>query len=118
MLKSDAYKGMRVIFGRPNGEKTLGEIVSVNLSTASVKTLEQRGTQRVSEAGKKWKVPFSLMTPAGNTVGAVPPMELLRKPAPELGARVNLTSQEYLAGYKAGFEAGKKVGYQELASKL
>jgi hypothetical protein len=65
MLVHQAQVGMKVVFGRGNGEKTLGEIVKVNPSKAKVKTLESRGNGRGSEVGSVWTVPYSLMTPAG-----------------------------------------------------
>ena len=52
------YKiGMKVKFGRPNGQKTFGSIVKVNAKTVKVKTLEVRGRNGRSDAGSIWKVP-------------------------------------------------------------
>lgn len=65
MLREHCKVGMKVMFGRPNGEKTLGEVVKVNPSKAKVKTLEGRGAGRGSDVGTVWTVPYSLMTPAG-----------------------------------------------------
>jgi hypothetical protein len=56
---------MKVVFGRGNGEKTLGEIVKINPTKAKVKTLESRGNGRGSDIGSVWTVPYSLMQPAG-----------------------------------------------------
>lgn len=64
MQRSEAYVGQKVVFGRRRGEQTLGEITKINLKTAGVQTLEDRGRQRRSGAGRTWKVPFSLMRTA------------------------------------------------------
>ena len=67
MLVHEAKVGMKVVFGRGNGEQTLGEIVKVNPTKAKVKTLENRGNGRGSVAGAVWTVPYSLMKPADAT---------------------------------------------------
>jgi len=59
-----AHQGMKVIFGRSNGEKTLGEIVRCNNKKANVRILVQRGSGRGSEVGTEWGVPYSMMEPA------------------------------------------------------
>lgn len=64
MLVHQAHVGMKVVFGRGNGEHTLGEIVKVNPTKAKVKTLENRGNGRGSDVGSVWTVPYSLMRPA------------------------------------------------------
>jgi hypothetical protein len=68
MLIHEARVGMKVIFGRGNGEQTLGEIVKVNPSKAKVKTLESRGNGRGSDVGSVWTVPYSLMKPANGVL--------------------------------------------------
>jgi len=35
--------GDRVLFGRPNGEQSLGEVIKVNFKTVKVRLLESRG---------------------------------------------------------------------------
>jgi hypothetical protein len=65
MLREHCKVGMKVMFGRPNGEKTLGEVVKTNPSKCKVKTLAVRGEGRGSDVGTVWTVPYSLMTPAG-----------------------------------------------------
>lgn len=66
--KADFKMGMKVYFGRRNGEKTLGQIVKMSHPTkAKVKTLEARGVTRERDAGVIWTVPYSLMTPADPT---------------------------------------------------
>ena len=64
--------GMRVMFGRTNGEQTLGEIVKLNVKTAKVKQLESRGVNKSHAVGTIWKVPFSLLVPATNESGQNP----------------------------------------------
>ena len=64
MLVHEARIGMKVFFGRGNGEKTLGEIVKINPTKAKVKTLQNRGNGRGSYVGSVWTVPYSLMHPA------------------------------------------------------
>lgn len=54
--------GQKVYFGRPSGEKTLGEIVKLNPTRAKVKTLTGRGSHR--QSGTVWSVPYSLLSPA------------------------------------------------------
>lgn len=76
MLRSEATICMQVIFGRPNGEQTLGVIVKLNPKTAKVKILESRGTR--TTAGAVWKVPYELMRPAPNQ--AAPEVNLEDRP--------------------------------------
>jgi hypothetical protein len=64
MLREHCKVGMKVIFGRGNGEQTLGEVVKANPSKCKVKTLEERGNGRGSMVGTVWNVPYSLMKPA------------------------------------------------------
>ena len=52
--------GDRVMFGRGRGEKTLGEVVKVNVKSVKVKQLETRGTRKTYDVGSVWKVPHSL----------------------------------------------------------
>lgn len=62
MLMSECKIGQRVLFGRPNGVKTVGVIVKLNPKKAKVKTLVPRGTQVV--AGAEWGVPYSMLIAA------------------------------------------------------
>jgi len=66
MLREQARVGMKVMFGRDNGEKTLGEIIKTNPAKAKVKALEERGNGRGSAVGTTWVVPYSLLTPVDN----------------------------------------------------
>lgn len=62
--RQDFKLGMKVIFGRGNGEQTLGKIKKLNPTKAKVETLEERGNGRGSGVGAVWTVPYSLMRPA------------------------------------------------------
>ena len=53
--------GDKVYFGRPNGQKTLGEIVKVNRKTYKVKQLEVRGQYKAYPVGSVWGVPKTLV---------------------------------------------------------
>ncbi len=70
MLRENAKVGMKVYFGRVNGEKTLGVIEKINPKAAKVKTLEDRGRSR-GVAGTIWNVPYSLLQPA-DVAGELP----------------------------------------------
>ena len=63
MNHSDGKVGQRVMFGRDNGEKTMGVIVKVNPKKFKVKQLESRGSFRGYPAGTAWTVPASLCSP-------------------------------------------------------
>lgn len=69
--------GMKVYFGRDDGEKTLGEIVKLNRVKAKVKTLETRGSGRGSGVGTIWGVPYTMITPA-DSQNTFTPKEKLR----------------------------------------
>lgn len=58
--------GMRVMFGRQNGQKTLGEIIKVNPKKLKVKQLESRGVYKNHAVGSIWGVPKSLCTPVSD----------------------------------------------------
>ena len=78
MLRSECKVGMKVHFGRANGEKTLGEVIKMNPQKAKVRTLEERGNGRGSGAGALWNVPYSMMTPA-EVDGAAPSPVMVRR---------------------------------------
>lgn len=73
MLRENCRVGMRVHFGRDNGEKSLGEVVKVNPARAKVRLLEERGAGRGSNVGTVWTVPYSLMNPTDHTSTAPVP---------------------------------------------
>lgn len=75
--------GDKVLFGRTNGEKTLGEIVKVNPKKLKVRQLESRGTMRDYPVGTIWTVHPSLCTQLPSTATAAasskrPEREILR----------------------------------------
>jgi len=76
MLREQCHVGMKVFFGRGNGEQTLGEVVKVNPTKCKVKTLEARGNGRGSMVGAVWNVPYSLMNPADATTPHNNPADL------------------------------------------
>ena len=61
-----------VTFGRPNGEQTLGKVVKVNRSSILIEQMEERGQQRVRQAGAKWRVHPSLVRLANVAVAPAP----------------------------------------------
>lgn len=56
------YPGDLVSFGRPNGEKTRAKVLRVAGKSVLVETLEDRGRDGRSTAGRKWRVALSLVT--------------------------------------------------------
>ena len=52
--------GMPVLFGRPNGEKTMGEVVKINAASVKVKQTEPRNGR---PSGTIWRVAPSLVFP-------------------------------------------------------
>ena len=60
--------GMKVMFGRRNGQQTLGEIVKVNPKKLKVKQLESRGVYKNHPIGAIWGVPKSLCTPVSDSL--------------------------------------------------
>jgi hypothetical protein len=64
MDKHDCRIGMRIYFGRPNGEQTLAVIEKINPTKCKVRIVEDRGQQRTSAAGTTWTVPYGMMRPA------------------------------------------------------
>lgn len=75
MLREQCQLGMKVRFGRRQGETSLGEVIKLNPSKARVKLLERRGRGRGSEIGSAWTVPYSMMEPAEGTDCSVAPAE-------------------------------------------
>ena len=68
MKREEGKIGMRVYFGRENGEETLGEIVKINPKKFKVKTLESRGVRKNHAIGTIWTVPPSLCTPESDVI--------------------------------------------------
>lgn len=68
MNREQCTVGMKVYFGRENGQVTEGVIVKINGKKAKVKTTEARGKFPV---GAVWSVPYSLLeTTSGGTAPA------------------------------------------------
>lgn len=55
--------GMKVWFGRENGEQTLGTIEKINRETVKVRQEEARGTMRAYPVGTIWKVAMKFCRP-------------------------------------------------------
>jgi hypothetical protein len=64
MRREDCHIGMKVIFGRGQGEKTSGVVRKLNPKKAKVETLENRGG--LSKVGQVWGVPYCMMEPDPN----------------------------------------------------
>jgi len=65
MKLEDCKVGMKVLFGRSQGEQTLGTIIKVNPQKLKVRQEESRGTMRSYPIGSVWTVPPSLCQAAG-----------------------------------------------------
>jgi len=91
MTREQAKVGMKIYFGRANGEKTLGEIVKVNSKNLKVRQLEQRGTYRNYKVGSLWTVPPALCT----AVDEGRPAHITRKPEP-VAVRPELTEEQLM----------------------
>lgn len=72
MNHGDGKVGQRVMFGRANGEKTIGVIVKINPKKFKVKQLESRG--RAYPEGTIWTVPASLCSPVDPPGVVMPPI--------------------------------------------
>lgn len=107
MNRSEANVGMLVIFGRRQGEKTLGRIVKCNPKKAKVEPLESRGTLKDHSVGTVWTVPYSLMMPQ-SAVASAPSVQDRVSHTPSLAsgweprARVQFTATR-------GKNAGRRV---------
>ena len=69
MYEHEWNLGDRVLFGRPNGEKTVGVVTKINRKSLKVKTVEER---KGLEAGKVWTVAKSLCKLIGTSEYPVP----------------------------------------------
>ena len=84
-MSNNMVPGMRVYFGRREGEKTLGKIVKVNGKSVKVEQLESRGTLRDYKVGTIWRVALSFVTPAdGAAVETTPAAPVVRRPEAEI----------------------------------
>jgi hypothetical protein len=90
--------GDRVMFGRPNGEQSLGEVVKINSKNVKVKLLENRGAGRGSAPGSIWNVGKTLCRPvdaSAQSTPATPPASPLTPPGSVLERALSkLTSDE------------------------
>lgn len=66
MKKEDFDIGMKVVFGRQGGEKTVGIVRKKNPKKCRVEILEDRGSK--SKKGQTWMVPYELMSPVKTNV--------------------------------------------------
>lgn len=64
MQKNQLKIGQTVSFGRPNGEKTLGIIIRLNISSATIESIEDRGITSVKRSGLKYRVAYEFIYPA------------------------------------------------------
>lgn len=129
---NDFKKGDRVLFGRDNGEKTLGEVIKVNRTKLKVRQLEARGTHRNYPVGTVWTVPPSLCehssesgSDSSSPSPVVPsrpvrksPRELLAEKGIKRGDRVEFTfrrSDGVLTGRVARINA-KRVTIEDIDS--
>jgi hypothetical protein len=69
MRTSNFKIGDKVLFGRPNGEKTLGVVEKVNAASLKIRTLESRG--HAHGAGVIWRVHPNLVEHAGDNQAPV-----------------------------------------------
>jgi len=83
--------GQKVVFGRANGEKTLGTVVAVNAKSTKVRQDEARGSKPV---GTVWGVAPSLVRPLDGAAAAPAPA-VTAAPAPgwKVGDRASFTAQ-------------------------
>lgn len=70
-----------VIFGRDNGEKTVGKVVRINAATYTIEALEERGTKRTHKAGGKWRVAKKLVRLRDRTLTTPEPVRAPRTEA-------------------------------------
>jgi ribosomal protein L35AE/L33A len=89
--------GQKVMFGRTNGEKTLGTVLAINGKSIKVRQDEARGGRPV---GTEWRVAPSFVTPfEGAKVAAPAPQPSVVTPAParatgwHIGDRASFTSK-------------------------
>lgn len=77
MLKENCRIGTKVVFGRPNGEKTVGEVVGISETKAHIKTLESRGDgnrggkehrTKIKPAGTLWQATLDIVEPLEKTM--------------------------------------------------
>ena len=84
--------GDTVLFGRENGEKTLGRVVKINASSVKVEQTEERGGRPI---GTVWRVASSLVYPLEGSpaLPALAPMPGTARPSFRVGQRVAFTAK-------------------------
>jgi hypothetical protein len=106
---NDFSVGDKVLFGRGQGEKTLGEVVKVNRTKLKVKQLEERGTHRNYPVGTVWTVPPSLCEHQGGSQTS--------NPSPVVPSRpVRKSPRELLA--EKGIKRGDRVEFSFRGSRM
>jgi len=85
-MTSNFKVGDKVVFGRPNGEQTLGTIVKVNRAKLKVRQDEVRGAQRLRPEGTVWGVPPSLcrLASGSSATPAAPVAPQAKRPDAEI----------------------------------
>lgn len=75
-----ALQGKQILFGRPNGEKTLGTIQKVNVNKCKVRQDDQHCS--AYSVGTIWRVPFEMIyaRDAGGDAVVPPPAPVVAKP--------------------------------------
>ena len=71
MLREHCQIGMTVSFGRKNGQAITGIVEKLNPKSAKIRSNESRPLfppRGRATAGTIWRVPYSLLSPAGTTV--------------------------------------------------
>jgi len=85
MLKDQVHVGMKVLFGRPNGTKTLGVVEKINPSRAKIKKFDSSGSM--------WMVPYSLIYPIDGDIekpGLTQPVSMVHQRVEQLVNRHGL----------------------------
>jgi hypothetical protein len=94
MLNTNDFQvGDKVLFGRRNGEQTVGTVTKVNAKTLKVRQDESRGSMRSHPIGSIWTVPRSLCRKADDTPTPSP------SPSP---APSRPTTPRFTQGWKVG----------------
>lgn len=127
MLRENCRVGMKVVCGRPNGEKTVGEVVEVHEKKADVRTLESRGDgNRGSEehrtkkqpAGTVWSFTFDLIEPLDGrlqeSLYSLPPehenlLNYLERGSEELSVTNSKCEVDILNAIFAAYEERRKL---------
>jgi hypothetical protein len=89
--------GSKVIFGRPNGEQTKGEVIKINRKSVKVRQTEVRfGNGRTRSVGAVWSVHPSLLRLEGGDA-----------PTPRTQAPQTSNTRTFKRGEKVSFRGSK-----------